>query len=105
MRDLGELHWFLGIRVKWDRTQQKLWLCQDSYIEKIAKSFHLEHRKSPKTPMYTEELQPRDGNASPQEIHTYQYKVGSALYAMTITQPDAARAMNKLSKFLQNPAP
>ena len=72
MRDLGELHWFLGIRVKRDQTQQKLWLCQDSYIEKIAKSFHLEHRKSPETPMYTEELQPSDGKASPQDIHTYQ---------------------------------
>ena len=50
--------------------------------------------------MYTEELQPSDGKASPQDIYTYQCKVGSALYAMTITQPDAACAMNKLSEFL-----
>jgi len=41
MRDLGELSWFLGIRVIRDRSQKKLWLCQDSYIKKIAATFHL----------------------------------------------------------------
>ena len=100
MWNLGELHWFLGICVKWDQIQQKLWLCQDSYIEKIAKSFYFKYRKSLETPMYTEELQPSDRKASPQDIHIYQYKVGSALYTMTITWPDATCATNKLSKFL-----
>ncbi len=31
-KDLGEIKWFIGIRVIRDRTQRKLWLCQDSYI-------------------------------------------------------------------------
>jgi hypothetical protein len=33
MKDLGELKWFLGVRVVRDRPNRKLWLCQDSYIE------------------------------------------------------------------------
>jgi len=36
IRALGDLQWFLGIRIVRDRPSRKLWLCQDSYIEKIA---------------------------------------------------------------------
>ena len=36
MRDLGELRWFLGIRITRDREQRKIWLSQDSYVESIA---------------------------------------------------------------------
>ena len=104
MRDLGELSWFLGIRVIRDRTQRKLWLCQDSYIKKIAAAFHLEDRKPPATPLATEELIPNTEQATAQEIYLYQRKVGSLLYATTITRPDAARAANKLSEFLTNPS-
>jgi len=36
MREMGELKWFLGIRVLRDRKARKIWLCQDSYITKIS---------------------------------------------------------------------
>jgi hypothetical protein len=49
IRDLGELKWFLGIRILRDRENRKLWLCQDSYVEKITHRFHLEDRKVPVT--------------------------------------------------------
>jgi hypothetical protein len=65
MRDLGELSWFLGIRVIRDRVQKKLWLCQDSYIRKIATTFHLIDRKPPTTPLAVEELVPSDKQATP----------------------------------------
>jgi hypothetical protein len=51
-----------------------------------------------------EELILNDGQATPQEIYLYQRKVGSLLYATTITRPDVARAANKLSEFLLNPS-
>jgi hypothetical protein len=104
MRDLRELSWFLGIRVIRDRVQKKLWLCQDSYIRKIATIFHLTDRKPPITLLAVEELIPSDRQATPQEIYLYQRKVGSLLYATTITRADAARAANKLSEFLMNPS-
>jgi Reverse transcriptase (RNA-dependent DNA polymerase) len=40
-KDLGDLKWFLGIRVIRDRPNRKLWLCQDAYINKIANKFNL----------------------------------------------------------------
>jgi len=41
IRALGDLQWFLGIRIERDRVSRKLWLCQDSYIEKIANRFNI----------------------------------------------------------------
>ena len=82
IRDLGELKWFLGIRILRDRENRKLWLCQDSYVEKITHRFHLENRKVPLTPMSSGILTKYEGQASPKEVHLlYQQKVGSLLYA------------------------
>jgi hypothetical protein len=87
-----------------NRPQGKLWLCQDSYIEKIANRFNLQTLKPPRTPMITEPFEMNSEVATPQDIHLFQQKVGSLLYATTITRPDAARAANKLSEFLKNPS-
>jgi len=103
-RDMGDLKWFLGIRVVRDLENRKLWLCQDSYVEKITHRFHLEDRKVPSTPMSTEPLVQYEGQATPQEVHLYQQKVGSLLYVTTITRPDAAKVASKLSEFLLNPS-
>jgi reverse transcriptase-like protein/Pol polyprotein/gag-pre-integrase-like protein len=103
-RDMGDLKWFLGIRVIRDLENRKLWLCQDSYVEKITHRFHLEDRKVPPTPMSTGHLVKNEGQATPQEVHLYQQKVGSLLYVTTITRPDAAKAASKLSEFLLNPS-
>jgi hypothetical protein len=103
-KDLGDIKWFLGVRVLRDRPNRKLWLCQDSYIDKISHRFNLQPIKPPKTPMTTDQLAKNPGTALPQEIHLYQQKVGSLLYATTITRPDTARTANKLSEFLTNPS-
>ncbi|KAK9388137.1 hypothetical protein V1515DRAFT_635337 [Lipomyces mesembrius] len=55
--------------------------------------------------MTAEALVPYQGKESYQEIYAYQRKLGSLLYATTITRPDAAHAAAKLSEFLQNRSP
>jgi hypothetical protein len=104
-KDLGTLKWFLGIRILRDRTLRKLWLCQDSYIEKVARTFNLIDGASFKTPLATEEIVPNQNQATPQEIHAFQARIGSTTYPTTITRPDAARASNKLAQYLLNPSP
>lgn len=37
---LGDLKWFLGIRVMRNSSERKLWLRQDSYIKKISAAYH-----------------------------------------------------------------
>lgn len=75
-RDLGVLEWFFGIDIIRDREQKKLWLCQDSCVEKIIATFHLQDVKPALTPMGIEELVPYEGKTTAQEIYTYQRKVG-----------------------------
>jgi hypothetical protein len=105
MRNVGELRWFLGIRVIRDRNARKLWLCQDSYIDKIVSRFHLEQGKRPPIPLvYGQPLTPNEGKATPETVHQYQAKVGSALYPTIITRPDCAFAASKLAEHLQNPS-
>jgi hypothetical protein len=87
-----------------DRVHHKIWLCQDSYISKVARTFNLVHRKA-RTPLAVEPLIAYDGSATPKEKLRYQHKVGSAGYPASITRPDYARALQKLSEFLQNPGP
>jgi hypothetical protein len=105
IRDLGSLEWFLGIRVLRDRPARKLWLSQDSYIDKLLTSFNIVDPRPVHTPMSTDELTLHTGQASAQDIHAYQRKMGSILYAATITRPDIARTTCKLMEFLQNPSP
>ena len=106
MNDLGELQWFLGIRILRDRDTKKLWLCQDSYIEKIAAAYYLPAgQKAPATPLPTEALTKYEGMATPDSIHLYQRKIGSAQYAAVISRPDIALATSKLAEFLTNPSP
>ena len=106
IRDLGELRWFLGIRVARDRSQRRLWLCQDSYIESIAARFNLIGDRAPATPIgMQQQLVPNKDIADHAATHLYQRKVGSILYAAIITRPDIAWAAARLSSFLTNPSP
>lgn len=106
MRDVGELKWFLGIRIVRNRAQGKVWLCQDSYVSKITALFNLQDlTRYPDTLMTLEDLKNYTGKATAQQIYAYQRRVGSLLYATTITRSDAARTANKLSEFLLNPGP
>jgi hypothetical protein len=73
MREIGDLKWFLGIRVIRDRTQRKLWLCQDAYIKKMYSQFGRPKAnataKAPRTPLSTQTLHPFDGEATKSEVY------------------------------------
>ena len=96
MRDLGELRWFLNIRVVRDRQQRKLWLSQDSYVDKIVKRFNLEHGAKAYTPLSLPRSSKYDGKATPQDLHTYQERIGSIIYPSIITRIDIAAAASLL---------
>ena len=58
IRSLGIAEHFLGIRIIRDRAQQKLWLVQDSYIDKMAEKYNITVNKVPKTPLLSYDLVP-----------------------------------------------
>jgi hypothetical protein len=71
VRELGEAKHFLGIRIVRDRTDRKLWLLQDSYIDKMADKFHIKPTKIPKTPLPSTDLVKYEGKASKSQIQGY----------------------------------
>ena len=106
MRILGELKWFLGIRVIRDRNRCKIWLCQDSYIRKIFKRFGKKlDGKHPKTPLPSERLVPNDPEAEldVELRRDFQEATDSINYAAVITRPDIAKAVSNLARFMANP--
>ena len=64
LRDIGELKFFLGIRVIRDRVEKRLWLCQDDYILKIVLTFNLQDSKCLTIPLVTDDLYPYKAQAT-----------------------------------------
>jgi hypothetical protein len=105
-RPLGDLNWFLGTRIIRDMEDEASYLCQDSYIENVAKRYNLDLSKLPPTPCASNiKFVKYDGQASKAFIKLFQQKVGSVIYVAIITRPDVAFIAAKLSEFMQNPSP
>jgi hypothetical protein len=106
MRKLGDLQWFLGIRIVRDWENQRIWLSQASYIEEIARRFQLTDIKGgyPTTPASPTPLTPNLDTADQATTHYYQQKVGSINYAAVITRPDISKPCSTLASFLCNPS-
>ncbi|KAK7178015.1 Retrovirus-related Pol polyprotein from transposon TNT 1-94-like protein 1 [Paraphaeosphaeria sporulosa] len=104
IRCLGNLKWFLGIRVIRDEEQGKVWLLQDSFIDKVATKFNLRQKRYPPTPMDEEPLGPSDEEPVAARTEEYQMLVGSLAFISCVTRPDTAKPQSVLSKYLQNPS-
>ena len=106
MKDLGQLNWFIGVRIIRDRPNRRLWLSQDSYIEKMAITYGLRTPKPPHNPLSeSARLEPYDGKATLADIRSYQAKIGSINYSALSLRPDIAKAGSLLASFMLNPAP
>jgi hypothetical protein len=101
---MGNAEHFLRVRIIRDRPQRKLWLVQDSYIDKLAEKFNITANKVLKTPLSSAELIPFDRIATPQQIYRYQQCVDSINFSAVITRPDVSKSVSVLSQFLQNPS-
>jgi len=104
IRSLGELRWFLGIRVLRDKPKRKIYLIQDSFIDKVTSKFDVKpSNRGSGAPLIEDYL---EASTEPQNDHrtrTYQQLVGSLAYISTFTRPDVARAHSVLARHLQNP--
>ena len=45
MHDLGDVKWFLRVRVIKDQAAKKIWLAYNTYIKKVVKRFNLINKK------------------------------------------------------------
>lgn len=104
VRDCGELQWFLGIRILRDREQRKLWLVQDSYIDRIVHRFGLENRPRVSIPLSSTPTVNRGVRASKRMQLDYLARIGSLLHPAIISRPDIAAAASILASFSANPS-
>lgn len=99
LKDLGDLHYFLGI----DAAQHGncLHLSQTKYPSDLLVMAGMKACKSMSTPLFvTMKLSSQDGVPLGQEEATKYRSIVGALQYLTLTRPDIAFAVNKTCQFL-----
>jgi len=99
-RDLGDLKYFLGIKIT--RDNGIMYLNQGSYLRKLLRKFKMENCAPVKTPMLLHgtsliESKPINGEKPYREL------IGSLMYACMATRPDICAAVNYFSQYQSNP--
>jgi hypothetical protein len=100
VKNLGDLNFFLGIEVSTSSTG--ITLCQRQYILDILKRTNMTDAKPICSPMATTtHLSAFDGEVF-DDPSLYRSTIG-AFHYLSITRPDIAFTVNRLSQFMHNP--
>ena len=104
VKDLGELHYFLGVNVKQNSDGGNIWIGQPSYTQEVLKKFRLERCKPAATPVAqgTKLLKATD-DSEPFDATLYKSAVGMLLYLSGWTRPDIAFAVSNVARFCSRP--
>jgi histone deacetylase 1/2 len=102
LKDLGDLHFFLGIEVK--KTSDGLLLTQEKYAQDLLARVGMLKCTSTPTPLSSsEKLALHDGTPLGSEDSTHYRSIVGALQYLTLTRPDLAFSVNKICQFLHAP--
>jgi hypothetical protein len=102
LKDLGDQHYFLGIEVS--MVRDGIVLTQDKYASDLLKRVNMADCKPVSTPLSTsEKMSLYEGSLlGPDDTTRYRSIVGALQY-LTLTRPDIAFSVNKVSQFLHAP--
>ena len=104
MKDMGELHYCLGIGVIQDKDAGVIKLHQKQYIQRLLEKYRMSDANPVSTPADANvKLVKEDGVSKPVDKVFYQSIVGSLLYAAIATRPDIAQSVSAISKFCATP--
>ena len=104
MTDLGELSYFLGIKINQNLNDSYIFLSQSAYAEKILDKFRFSNLNSVRTHMEVNaNFEPAKDSDSLCDPVLYQSLIGSLIYLSTKTRPDLSYAVNKLARFCSKP--
>ncbi|CAL9001151.1 unnamed protein product [Prunus brigantina] len=99
MKNLGPLHYFLGIQVQ--RTVDTMFFSQQKYICDLLTQFFMLDCKPCLTPSYSKKLDNTSGEILSNPI-TYIYLVGALQY-LTWTRPKIAFLVNQVCQHMHTP--
>jgi hypothetical protein len=100
MKDLGLMHYFLGLEV-WQRPDE-IFLSQGKYTVEILQRFGMMDCKSMATPMVTNLNLLSDSSSDLVDPTMYRQLIGSLMYLVN-TRPDICFAVNTLSQYMVEP--
>ncbi|KAK4327560.1 hypothetical protein Pmani_001967 [Petrolisthes manimaculis] len=104
LKDLGELQYFLGVKVVQDTVKGQIWIGQPLYIENILKKFGMEDSKPVETPVDpNQNVCKATDECTLFDKEQYQSAVGSLLYLSVKTRPDIAYAVNSVTRYNTKP--
>jgi hypothetical protein len=109
MKDLGTTKRILGMEIKRDRPNEKLYLSQRNFVEKVLNRFNMKDAKFVSTHLATKfklskefcpqnEKEKEDMSKVP-----YSSAVGSIMYLMVCTRRDIAHTISVVSRYLLCP--
>lgn len=102
VKDLGSLHYFLGIEVL--PNSGGITLKQKKYAMDLLQRTNMANCKAVSTPMCTHEKLTRDSGRGLNEAEAFRYRstVGALQY-LTLTRPDLSFAVNRVCQYLSCP--
>jgi hypothetical protein len=100
LKDLGPLHFFLGIQVT--RSPQGIHLCQTKYINDLLNKTNMSGAKPANSPCPSGSKLSRHNGSPIPDPTTYRQIVGALQYC-TLTRPDIAYSVNQLCQHLHAP--
>ena len=104
VKDLGRLHYFLGMKVIQHEVSGDVWIGQSAYICQVLERFGMQDAKSVGTPVDTStKLVKAVEDDVMFDKGVYQSAVGCLLYLSTGTRPDIAFAVGNVARFSANP--
>jgi hypothetical protein len=109
MKDLGEVHWLLGIEV--ERKRNLYQLSQRKYITDMLEAYGMADCRPVSTPadphvQLTSDMSPKsDEERRAMAGVPYRNAVGSLMYVMVGTRPDIAAAVSAVSRYMSDPGP
>ncbi|KAL9858560.1 putative RNA-directed DNA polymerase [Arabidopsis thaliana] len=108
MKDLGAAKKILGMEILRDKNQNKLFLSQKGYIQKVLNRFGMLSAKPVDTPfaanIHLTMFAPQSEEDKEYMSRVpYANVVGSLMYAMVCTRPDLAHAVSVVNRFMGQP--
>ena len=104
VKDLGELHYFLGVQIVQDHKRGTVWMGQPTFAESVLQKYNMSEAKSVKTPVsLNSKLLKASGECELVDQFLYQSAVGSLFYLATRSRPDIAFAINNVTRFCSKP--
>ncbi|KAF5475228.1 hypothetical protein F2P56_007058 [Juglans regia] len=100
MKDLGDVHYFLGLQIT--RDESTITVTQTRYVLSLLQKFGLDGAKPVSTPMASSTSLTANEGALLSDQTYYRRLVGSLQY-LTLTRPDISYAVNNICQFMQNP--